>query len=123
MLCFYVCVVFCNQKTAYEMRISDWSSDVCSSDLFVGIPFRMGERDCLGLFRRYYAEMFGVHVTDYARPVDWESDQIDLIRACHEREGFEMITTWRAKDLRPGDVLCMAIGEGNPNHKIGRAHV
>src|SRR3546814_10300702 len=24
------------QKTAYEMRISDWSSDVCSSDLVVG---------------------------------------------------------------------------------------
>src|SRR3546814_4975262 len=29
-----ICVVFCfKQKTAYEMRISDWSSDVCSSDL------------------------------------------------------------------------------------------
>src|SRR3546814_2762603 len=30
-----VCVVFFffKQKTAYEMRISDWSSDVCSSDL------------------------------------------------------------------------------------------
>src|SRR3546814_4765061 len=27
---------FFKQKTAYEMRISDWSSDVCSSDLFVG---------------------------------------------------------------------------------------
>src|SRR3546814_7712669 len=26
-------VFFCKQKTAYEMRISDWSSDVCSSDL------------------------------------------------------------------------------------------
>src|SRR3546814_3119337 len=26
---------FCKQKTAYEMRISDWSSDVCSSDLLV----------------------------------------------------------------------------------------
>src|SRR3546814_4539667 len=25
--------VFLKQKTAYEMRISDWSSDVCSSDL------------------------------------------------------------------------------------------
>src|SRR3546814_11843893 len=24
---------FCQQKTAYEMRISDWSSDVCASDL------------------------------------------------------------------------------------------
>src|SRR3546814_6010495 len=34
-----VCSAFCSfifffkQKTAYEMRISDWSSDVCSSDL------------------------------------------------------------------------------------------
>src|SRR3546814_3750918 len=26
---------FFKQKTAYEMRISDWSSDVCSSDLIV----------------------------------------------------------------------------------------
>src|SRR3546814_5273221 len=26
-------LVFFRQKTAYEMRISDWSSDVCSSDL------------------------------------------------------------------------------------------
>src|SRR3546814_3926568 len=33
----YTCVIFFffffKQKTAYEMRISDWSSDVCSSDL------------------------------------------------------------------------------------------
>src|SRR3546814_6260325 len=28
-------VFFFKQKTAYEMRISDWSSDVCSSDLAV----------------------------------------------------------------------------------------
>src|SRR3546814_17076410 len=31
-----VCFVFFKQKTAYEMRISDWSSDVCSSDLSIG---------------------------------------------------------------------------------------
>src|SRR3546814_2680709 len=32
---FYIvlCFFFFKQKTAYEMRISDWSSDVCSSDL------------------------------------------------------------------------------------------
>src|SRR3546814_8673702 len=30
---------FFKQKTAYEMRISDWSSDVCSSDLRL-FPFR-----------------------------------------------------------------------------------
>src|SRR3546814_10639685 len=30
---FFVVVFFFKQKTSYEMRISDWSSDVCSSDL------------------------------------------------------------------------------------------
>src|SRR3546814_19839874 len=29
----YIVIFFFKQKTAYEMRISDWSSDVCSSDL------------------------------------------------------------------------------------------
>src|SRR3546814_9976233 len=29
----HIIFVFFKQKTAYEMRISDWSSDVCSSDL------------------------------------------------------------------------------------------
>src|SRR3546814_10501931 len=32
-MCFFVVFFFFKQKTAYEMRISDWSSDVCSSDL------------------------------------------------------------------------------------------
>src|SRR3546814_1981168 len=31
------CIFFFKQKTAYEMRISDWSSDVCSSDLIGGL--------------------------------------------------------------------------------------
>src|SRR3546814_7189928 len=33
----YVVFCFFNQKTAYEVRISDWSSDVCSSDLRNGV--------------------------------------------------------------------------------------
>src|SRR3546814_17047823 len=36
-----LCFFFFKQKTAYEMRISDWSSDVCSSDL--GEPLTLGE--------------------------------------------------------------------------------
>src|SRR3546814_1731883 len=38
-------VFFFKQKTAYEMRISDWSSDVCSSDLVVplGLVAALGE--------------------------------------------------------------------------------
>src|SRR3546814_10508590 len=31
--CLGIAYLFCKQKTAYELRISDWSSDVCSSDL------------------------------------------------------------------------------------------
>src|SRR3546814_8118377 len=34
-LCVVGNIFFFKQKTAYEMRISDWSSDVCSSDLQV----------------------------------------------------------------------------------------
>src|SRR3546814_6103294 len=39
----YSTVFFFKQKTAYEMRISDWSSDVCSSDLPDAFPARGGE--------------------------------------------------------------------------------
>src|SRR3546814_5490717 len=38
-----VVIFFFKQKTAYEMRISDWSSDVCSSDLF-GLARRFAPR-------------------------------------------------------------------------------
>src|SRR3546814_4813495 len=44
-------VFFCKQKTAYEMRISDWSSDVCSSDLvhFVAQAGDGADQDALQL--------------------------------------------------------------------------
>src|SRR3546814_20690997 len=45
------CFFFFKQKTAYEMRISDWSSDVCSSDLSKSV------RDVaavLGIGRRHH---------------------------------------------------------------------
>src|SRR3546814_7957219 len=51
-VCKYVAICYNNvvsffffkQKTAYEMRISDWSSDVCSSDLAVGAAEHGAER-------------------------------------------------------------------------------
>src|SRR3546814_2317588 len=58
---FYVCchrayqsllfVFFFKQKTAYEMRISDWSSDVCSSDLAPGgdAPIARGAAGAVGV--------------------------------------------------------------------------
>src|SRR3546814_2335256 len=44
---------FFKQKTAYEMRISDWSSDVCSSDLLTENP---DEAVDAGFFRARIAE-------------------------------------------------------------------
>src|SRR3546814_6246938 len=45
--CFMLFVFFFKQKTAYEMRISDWSSDVCSSDL--GASYDLGGHWRIGL--------------------------------------------------------------------------
>src|SRR3546814_12496350 len=42
MICLGSVVFFFKQKTAYEMRISDWSSDVCSSDLTAKATFTVG---------------------------------------------------------------------------------
>src|SRR3546814_3634529 len=52
----FVVFFFFKQKTAYEMRISDWSSDVCSSDLFAA-----GERGrgIAGCRSRRWAGRFG----------------------------------------------------------------
>src|SRR3546814_8738713 len=44
-----LCFFFFKQKTAYEMRISDWSSDVCSSDLLVGRGRGLALHDGIGL--------------------------------------------------------------------------
>src|SRR3546814_9400080 len=38
----YIFFFLFKQKTAYEMRISDWSSDVCTSDLIHRAPCRRG---------------------------------------------------------------------------------
>src|SRR3546814_1359074 len=45
-------VFFFKQKTAYEMRISDWSSDVCSSDLLVDEPFFKQGEESFWCFQR-----------------------------------------------------------------------
>src|SRR3546814_14075042 len=47
-----ILVFFFKQKTAYEMRISDWSSDVCSSDLLANTARMRARAAQLGLSLR-----------------------------------------------------------------------
>src|SRR3546814_2612570 len=66
-LCF-----FFEQKTAYEMRISDWSSDVCSSDL-LGIGLRALEAQLEGVeaaLRQPAVEGAGVEAPGHHRVGD-----------------------------------------------------
>src|SRR3546814_994206 len=47
---------FFKQKTAYEMRISDWSSDVCSSDLQIGCSKTLGVFDISSADSKQFAQ-------------------------------------------------------------------
>src|SRR3546814_1206990 len=91
-ICIYVSVYyffFFKQKTAYEMRISDWSSDVCSSDLVA---------DGLGLVRGVVVhdemdvEVFG------DRRFDLVQEATELLRRSEERRvGKECVSTCRSR--------------------------
>src|SRR3546814_3338597 len=104
MLCVLCLLHFClfffvKQKTAYEMRISDWSSDVCSSDLVSG--------------RDGYAALRRAHVAAKAQPAErWMIDDIGrrgdrmavkahaviaAIRSEERRVGKECVSTCRSR--------------------------
>src|SRR3546814_15262681 len=63
----YFIFFFFKQKTAYEMRISDWSSDVCSSDLQFR-PFAAAARTAFGGRRRAGRRRTRLRRQRYARP-------------------------------------------------------
>src|SRR3546814_6046302 len=83
-VCFtYVCLVFFffKQKTAYEMRISDWSSDVCSSDLEFD---RAKGAEQL----RHREEHIGERRDEQRAAIDRERDQPEQdIHADHQHRG------------------------------------
>src|SRR3546814_3610254 len=75
-------VFFFKQKTAYEMRISDWSSDVCSSDLPPVVPpTRYG---------------FGRVLLEKAAAQDLETTP-RMMRSEERRVGKECVSTCRSR--------------------------
>src|SRR3546814_4497279 len=73
----YGCVFFFKQKTAYEMRISDWSSDVCSSDLQIHLAQRVqsGNGNLLRIYRFVFRTATGGGAADpgYREPARWRA--------------------------------------------------
>src|SRR3546814_161494 len=77
---------FCKQNTAYEMRISDGSSDVCSSDLLGLVGAIAGQVACVEpcLMHALGAEM--MLGREPRRIVEADDRQIHIITALVERE-------------------------------------
>src|SRR3546814_19247307 len=96
MICF---CLFCMQQTSYEMRISDWSSDVCSSDLV--LPRRdIGQRRAAlrrvgGAGARHEAEMLA-EIADNQRRLEPGG------------KGIELCDRARQRPVRPPD---LSVGE------------
>src|SRR3546814_3347583 len=77
---------FFKQKTAYEMRISDWSSDVCSSDLLHRQAGQVEHEDAAGILRRDIVVDVGVIAV------------LDLDPRSEERRvGKECVSTCRSR--------------------------
>src|SRR3546814_11578570 len=63
-----MCFFFFKQKTAYEMRISDWSSDVCSSDLSSDLALVLAAGQVLADLPEGYATVANFRSKGVPRP-------------------------------------------------------
>src|SRR3546814_2421954 len=101
-------VFFFKQKTAYELRISDWSSDVCSSDLAVG----GGDQPDVDADRAAAAEPVDLALLDGPQQLGLQADVhladlveqegalvgfLELARSEERRVGQECVRTCRSR--------------------------
>src|SRR3546814_2372496 len=128
---------FFKQKTAYEMRISDWSSDVCSSDLRIAqalLEVEVAGTDPApafaqgGKLRDYVMGQYAYNLAGIAEafavqlPERYGIELLDLIddewAAYDLLSGFRTSLLWRRQNAftsRPVELL--------DEYEIGRAHV
>src|SRR3546814_8337336 len=92
-------VFFFKQKTAYEMRISDWSSDVCSSDLhFPTLTIERQERDKLMPKRGTLSVDKARRILGYEPNFPLEAGMAKYIERSEERRvGTECVSTCRSR--------------------------
>src|SRR3546814_3220880 len=94
----FFCFFFFKQKTAYEMRISDWSSDVCSSDLnWVAIESRSkAESGVVSLAHFLSVDGFIINVI-LAFSGTKLILEFNVIRSEERRVGKECVSTCRSR--------------------------
>src|SRR3546814_4335010 len=121
--CYFVVVVCCivfffKQKTAYEMRISDWSSDVCSSDLVVARRQATVSAKITGKLQDLYIEE-GQKVAegDVMARLDDSNAKASLLQAQANLAAAKAA----AANIKP--IYERDKKQAAANFKIGRAHV
>src|SRR3546814_3837763 len=88
----FVFLIFCfKQKTAYEMRISDWSSDVCSSDL-----------DLAQALILVGDEIDATDLGEISSRLDDVGDAFPIVADEHHLPEPRLCTGWRSEERRVG---------------------
>jgi cell wall-associated NlpC family hydrolase len=60
-------------------------------DNLLGLPYEEGQQDCFSLVRRYYRQVWGVDIPNFARPHNfWEDPNLDLYQL-YKLAGFEQV--------------------------------
>src|SRR3546814_19657259 len=93
---------FFKQKTAYEMRISDWSSDVCSSDLRQEL-----REDLVGDARAHEGVLMAVAVEDQQLVAVARRQLLQAVEAEDVGVGEDAVVTPGHEQNRQVDTPCM----------------
>src|SRR3546814_5201201 len=109
-------VFFFKQNTAYEMRISDWSSDVCSSDLLQSAPHR-ADPPCPFFGPCGGCALQHLEASAYAA---WKEEQLAVAL---QRRGLVADTLHPLRRVAPGRRRRITWSAKRTAREIGRAHV
>jgi cell wall-associated NlpC family hydrolase len=72
------------------------------------LPYIEGEQDCYGLARRYFQDVYDLEMRNYARPLDFAWEGIDLIQDNFQTEGFCPVDV-ALNNLQVGDGVLMRL--------------
>src|SRR3546814_979738 len=92
-----VCILFFKQKTAYEMRISDWSSDVCSSDLVRHLLRRQDKTRHITVIDLKTLQERWLQSVDRILLVETSKRRCEPVRSEERRVGKECVSTCRSR--------------------------
>src|SRR3546814_3779992 len=92
-VCFFF---FFKQNTAYDVRISDWSSDVCSSDL---VPGKVGRQldERAAKIKRELDEAEALHREAHHLFAEYQRKQRNALRSEERGVGKECVSTCRSR--------------------------